>query len=166
MNKKIILSFLVLSAATAAGTAQAVTASTTFPVTALVLTSCAVSATPLAFASYDPAASSTIDAANSLLVTCTTGVAYTVGLSVGVGTGATVATRKMTNVASAGNLLTYSLYSDAGRSSLWGNTVGTDTLAATATATPNTIAVYGRVFAGQNVPAGAYSDTVTVTVNY
>ncbi|WBY09758.1 spore coat protein U domain-containing protein [Sphingomonas sp. 7/4-4] len=29
-----------------------------------------------------------------------------------------------------------------------------------------TITVYGRIRAGQNVPAGSYSDTIIVTVTY
>ena len=43
-------------------------------------------------------------------------------------------------------------------------TAGIDTVAASARATPDTIRVHGRVVAGQIVAAGAYADTVTITV--
>lgn len=162
MRREIILSLAALTA-TAAGTAQAATATSTFAVSAAVLTSCQVTATPLAFGAYDPAAGSAIDAANSLVVTCTTGTPYTVGLNAGAGAGATVAIRKMNN---GPDLLNYSIYSDAARTSIWGATVGTNTFAATAGVLPATIPVYGRVFAGQNVTAGAYTDLINVTVNY
>jgi spore coat protein U-like protein len=31
---------------------------------------------------------------------------------------------------------------------------------------PANIPVYGRIAAGQSVPAGTYSDTVTITLNF
>lgn len=160
MIKAIILT---LTAVTATGAAQAVTAVSTLAVTASVLTSCLVTATPLAFGPYDPAVGSAIDAANALQVTCTTGTAFTVGLNAGAGAGATEAIRKMNN---GTNLLNYSLYSNAARTALWGATVGTNTLAAIASEVPASIPVYGRIFAGQNVSAGNYTDLVNVTVNY
>ncbi|MBC7454543.1 MAG: spore coat protein U domain-containing protein [Massilia sp.] len=132
-------------------------------VAASVLTSCLVTATSPSFGAYDPVANSAIDAANSLQVTCTIGTLYTVGLNVGAGTGATVATRKMSNGI---NLLNYSLYSNAARTLLWGATVGIDTVAVTAGAVSTTLPVYGRIFAGQNVSPGNYTDLVNVTVNY
>ncbi|MFK4871881.1 spore coat protein U domain-containing protein [Novosphingobium sp. ZW T3_23] len=57
--------------------------------------------------------------------------------------------------------------SDINHTTNWGNTPGTDTpTAISATAVPSVLNVYGRIGASQNVPAGAYSDSVTVTVNY
>uniref|UniRef100_UPI003A83F117 Csu type fimbrial protein n=1 Tax=Sphingomonas sp. GlSt437 TaxID=3389970 RepID=UPI003A83F117 len=118
----------------------------------------------MAFGSYDPTSAVPLDASTTLLVTCTTGTVYTVALGVGGGTGATVAVRKMRNGA---NELHYALYQDSARTTLWGNTPGTDTpAAATASVTPATLTVYGRVAASQNVPAGTYTDAVTVTVTY
>ncbi len=64
------------------------------------------------------------------------------------------------------NLLNYTLYSNAGRSTVWGQTVGTDTQAATATGLPIGYTIYGQIPAQQTVPAGAYADSVTVTVTY
>lgn len=143
--------------------AQAATATTTFPVTATVIKACIVTATPLAFGNYDPTAASPTDATSTLSVLCTVGTAYTVGLSQGTASGATVTTRKMANGA---NLLNYALYQENGHTTNWGNTAGTDTVAATAPVGATTMTVYGRIAAGQNVPIGSYSDTITVNVVY
>jgi spore coat protein U-like protein len=66
---------------------------------------------------------------------------------------------------SRSNRLSYFLYSDAGWTTVWANTVGTG-VAHTGTATATAITVYGQVTAGQNVPAGSYSDTVVATVTF
>jgi spore coat protein U-like protein len=88
---------------------------------------------------------------------------YNIGLDAGTGSGATVAVRKMSN---GGNTVNYSLYSDSGRSTVWGNTVGTDTVAATGNGTSQSYTVYGRVPAQTTPAAATYTDTITVTVTY
>lgn len=144
--------------------ASAQTATTTFPVTATVLTSCSVTANPLAFGSYNPTAATPLDATTTLSVLCTVGTSFTVGLNAGTAPAATVTTRQMSN---GTNRLNYALYQEAGRTTNWGNTPGTNTPApTTAPIAASSLTVYGRVPAGQNVPAGNYTDTITVTVNY
>ena len=63
-------------------------------------------------------------------------------------------------------IVNYSLYSDSGRTTVWGNTVGTDTVAATGSGASQSYTVYGRVTAQTTPAPGTYSDTVTVTVTY
>ncbi len=65
------------------------------------------------------------------------------------------------------------LFTDAARTTNWGQTIGTDTVTGTGAgfAVANAVAlnVYGRVpdtVANQSVPAGNYTDTVTVTVTW
>jgi len=153
-----------MAAGLGASNARAATTTTTFPVTATVLKACAVNANPLAFGTYDPTAATPLDATTTLSVLCTVGTSFTVGLNAGTATGATVTSRKMT---SGANTLNYALFQEAARTNNWGNTPGTDTPPAiTAPVLASTLTVYGRIAAGQNVPAGAYTDTVTVTVNY
>ena len=136
----------------------------TFQVSATVIPACIVTANPLSFGSYDPTATTNLDATTTLSVTCTIGTSFRVGLDAGASSGATVSARKMT---SGSNALAYALYQDSTRATNWGNTPGTDTPpAATAPATPSILTVYGRVPMNQNVTAGAYTDTVTVTVTY
>lgn len=144
--------------------ARSATATTTFPVSATVLKVCIVSANSLDFASYDPTSPTNLDQSTTLSVLCTVGTSFTVGLNAGATSGATVTTRKMAN---GSDRLNYALYQETARTNNWGNTPGTDTPAAiVAPTTASTLTVYGRVPAGQNVPIGTYTDTVTVTVNY
>lgn len=98
----------------------------------------------------------------SLTVACTKGAVTTIGLNLGAN--ASGSTRRMTG---AGDYLTYELYKDSARTLVWGNSGGDllDTGTAPSKA-PRTFTVYGRVPAGQDVPAGAYVDTVTATVNF
>ncbi len=160
-NKQLCLLALLLPLA---GVAEAGTAQTTMGVSATVQNSCMASATPLAFGNYDPVIATPNTATSSITVTCTTGTSFVVGLNPGTAAGATVTTRQMSNAAQR---LNYSLFSDVGRTTNWGNTAGVDTPAAvTATGTASVITVYGRIAAQQNVPAGPYSDTVTITVTY
>ncbi len=143
--------------------ASAATDSTTFQVTATVVSSCDVSATSLSFGAYDPVATAPLDGAATINVRCTNGTSYVVALDEGVGASATISERRMTNGAQT---LTYALYQDAGRSTLWGETSGTDTVAATGTGAVQAHAMYGRAPAQQTATAGGYSDTITVTVTY
>jgi spore coat protein U-like protein len=150
---------LVLGLATQPAVAATVT--TTFGVTATVQATCLVSAASLAFGTYTGAV---VDTASTVSVTCTNTTPYNVGLSVGLATGATVTTRKMTGPASA--LLSYSLFSDSSRTLNWGQTIGTDTVTGTGNGAAQAISVFGRLTAGQFVAPGAYTDTITATVTY
>lgn len=135
-----------------------------FEVTATVVASCEVTASDLAFGAYDPVAASHLDADTSLSVTCTNGTPYHVGLSLGDGAGASMATRRMTK-SGASATLNYVLYQDDQRSVLWGAS-GADRLAGTGDGTPDTIDVYGRIPMQQAAPSGSYDDTIVVTVSW
>ncbi len=132
-------------------------------VSATVINACSVTSGTLAFGSYSTLNSSPTNATASISVTCTLSVPYNVGLDAGTGTGATVAARKMTNGAST---LTYSIYQDSGHTTVWGNTIGTNTVTGTGTGLLQTLTAYGQIPASQVVLALAYTDTVTVTVTY
>jgi spore coat protein U-like protein len=138
------------------------TDSTSFTVTATVLAGCNLTATDLDFGTVG-VLSSNVDAASTVSVTCSNGTPYNVGLNAGTGAGATVANRKMT---SGGNTVSYSLYTDSARTTVWGNTVGTDTVAGTGTGTSQALTVYGRVPSQTTPPPSTYSDTIIVTVTY
>ena len=146
-----------------ASIALAATTTSTFTAQIALTASCAInSASTLNFGSQG-VLTANVDQTSTLQVQCTNTTPYNIGLDAGTGSGATVATRKMT---SGGNTVSYTLYSDSGRTTVWGNTVGTDTVAATGNGSGQSYTVYGRV-AAQTTPApGTYSDTVTVTVTY
>lgn len=156
-----ILSAVVLAGASAA---QAASTATTFTVTTTVIDVCAVSASNLGFGNYSPIGGSALDGTSTISVTCTLGTAYNVRLDQGAN-GASVTDRLMLRD-SGSETLPYYLYRDAGRTQNWGVTDNTDTLSSTGTGVSQGHTVYGRIPAAGNVPAGSYSDTVNVTVNY
>jgi spore coat protein U-like protein len=100
---------------------------------------------------------------STVQVQCTNTTPFNIGLNAGTATGATVTTRKMT---SGSNTINYSLFRDAGMTSNWGQTVGTDTVSSTGTGAVQSFTVYGQVPAQSTPAPGAYSDTITVTVTY
>ena len=100
----------------------------TFTVQVTVTSSCVInSASTLNFGSQG-VLTAAVDNTSTVQVQCTNTTPYNIGLDAGAGSGATVAARKMTNGSAT---VTYSLYTDAGRTTVWGNTIGTDTVAAT-----------------------------------
>jgi spore coat protein U-like protein len=141
----------------------AATTTSTFTVQVTIAASCTInSASTLNFGSQGVLIAN-VDQTSTLQVQCTNTTPYNIGLDAGTGSGATVAVRKLTNGAATVN---YSLYSDSGRTTVWGNTIGTNTVAATGNGAAQSYTVYGRVTA-QTTPAPAvYTDTITVTVTY
>lgn len=164
---RLLAGSLLLAAAVAAPPAIAATATGTLNTSATVTSNCTVSTTAVAFGDVDVTSGSNVDGTGGISVTCTSGTAWTATADAGSGTGATLATRNMTK---GTDLLNYILYTDSARSSVWGDgvTVGADgKFTGTATGSAQASTIYGRVPAGQtSLPAGAYSDTVTVTVTY
>ena len=154
----------------AAGSAWAANpATTTFQVTATVLKACTVAATALAFGNYTPTAGPVTNS-STISVACTKTSPYTVTLNGGRTAGGTIAQRLMSN---GTQTLQYNLYTTNGYATLLGD--GTTAGSANVTGTggglsaATTITVYGRLpdsAANQAVPAGNYTDTITVSVAY
>ena len=144
---------------------SAATVTASMPVSATVSNNCTITTNPIDFGSYDPVvtnASATLDAAGAVIIACTKGAVTTLGLDTGAN--AAGGTRQL---ASAGNLLTYELYQDSSRSTVWGNSGAALYNSGTAPSkNARTFPVYGRVSAGQDVPAGSYTDSVVATVNF
>jgi spore coat protein U-like protein len=141
----------------------AVTTTTTFTATITLNATCVInSATTLTFAPQG-VLTANVPAQSNIFVQCTTTTPFNIGLDAGTGTGATVAVRKLT---SGGSTVNYSLYSDSGHTTVWGNTVSTDTVADTGDGTSKQYTVYGLVPAQTTPAPGVYNDTVTVTVTY
>lgn len=146
------------------------TPTTTMQARAVISPICAVAAnSTLAFGNYDPTAASPTDATATIDFRCTSTSIFDIGL------GGTVGARTMTGP--GGDTLSYELYQDVGRTVTWGNAQDTSTIAADDAAdttgngistlnTAQTRTVYGRIPAGQDVNAGSYSNTVTITIYY
>ena len=145
--------------------AYAATATGVMTVTATITSTCSVGASSLAFTSATSAAiaAGNVDAIGTVSVNCTTGSPYTIGLDAGTGVGATIASRKM----SAGTLLlSYTVYTSAARTTVWGDGTGAEKVSGIGNGAAQSISAYGRIFAGQVVPAAAYADTDNVTITY
>lgn len=156
--------FLVLGALlTSSGTALAATATTTFTVQMTITSTCIInSASTLNFGSTG-VLTTNVPGTSTIQVQCTNTTPYTIGLDAGTGVGATVAARKMTN---GGNTITYSLYQDSGHLTVWGDTIGVNTVAGTGDGSAQGFTVNGLVPAQTTPAAGLYTDTITVTVTY
>ena len=149
------------------GGAQAASpASTTFGVSASVAANCLVTANNIAFGNYDGTAARS--ASQDLKVRCTNTLPYTVKLSSG---GGSFAQRLLS---SGSNTLQYNLFTDAGHTSIWGDGVGgTFSVpgigAGLSASKEQTHTIFGSLpnsAANQDAPAGNYTDTITVTVEY
>lgn len=155
--------------------AYAGTATGSLGVTATVSANCIIDSgsLTLAFGAYDPVQANLSTAATGstgLTVYCTKGATPT---SIDLSDGANVSggVRRMAN---GTDYLEYDLYKDSGRTSRWGagatNGLVPDVSASATTALTvggSAINIYGKIPAGQNtVPAGTYSDTVNITVNF
>lgn len=120
---------------------------------------CSVSTVGLNFGNYDVFSTLDNDITGTINVSCQTSTSYSISLSSG---GGTYASRTMM---SAGNLLSYNLYIDPTRLTIWGDgSAATGTVSNTGITGSST--VYGRIPARQNAVVGIYADIVTVTVTF
>lgn len=146
-----------------AGRADAATATSSFSVQLTITAQCTiVSTSTLAFGT-NGVINANIDQQGGVNVQCTNTTPYNIGLDAGAN-GGTTTTRLMKG--STNETIQYKLYSNAGRTTNWGNTVGTDTVAGTGNGNSQPFTIYGRVPPQTTPTPGVYSDTVTVTVTY
>ncbi|MBP0598068.1 spore coat U domain-containing protein [Herbaspirillum sp. LeCh32-8] len=160
-NRFVCASIAAVVLASSAPASFAATATSSLTISASVVASCTVLGSAIAFGNYTQ---TVVNQTGSITVLCTNGTTYNVGLDAGTGTGSTTSSRKMS--ATGGGTLNYALYRDSARSNNWGSTIGTDTQAGTGSGLTQTLTVYGQIPASQTPLAGAYSDTVTVTLTY
>lgn len=137
-------------------------------VTASVQTSCQITGGTLAFGVYDTIGGAAVDASTSVSVECTAGTIATITLGQGdhadTGSSDSAPLRRMSNGVSS--YLSYFLFSNSERDLVWANTAGTGVEYSASNANAANLTVYGRLSAGQDVPAGSYSDTVVATVTF
>ena len=163
--KKIAKYLLIVALPLAGNAVYAVTSTGVLPISATVIDSCIVAATPIAFGSYNSTSAAPLDISGTVTTLCSNGTSYGVSMNAGTGVGATLTTRKMTAI--SGTTLNYGTFTDAAHTSTWGDgTGGTATVTGIGTGLPQVANAYGRVFPGQTSSTGAYADTITVTVTY
>lgn len=133
-----------------------------FQASASVASRCQIgTASDMNFGSAPSNFAANIDQLSTITMTCTRNTAWQVGLD--NGQNALGTTRRM---AGAAGYVAYELYRNNARNQRWGTTVNTDTLTGSGTGVAQGLTVYGRVAPQAPMPAGAYSDKITVTVTY
>lgn len=168
MNRLFLLALLLALGRVFAGTANGATYSSVLDVSTSVIIACNVSTVSIAFPDYEGPAP--VYTNGDVTVTCTLGTVYKIALDAGLNYNGGL--RNVFNGAS-GDQLKYFLYKDAGRSIEFGDGdyAGTypsgSSLSDTGSGLAQPHPVYGRL--GPSLiskQAGAYSDTVNVTVYY
>ena len=155
-------------AAVVATPALAATATNTMPVSVNVINSCTVAATPMAFGAPTAIGGANVDTTSTISLVCTNGAAYDVALDNGLN--AASGQRYMSNGATTPVKIPYNIYKDSAHASAWGSTSGTGGNTSSGVAGISgavTLTAYGRIpSTATSVGAGAYIDTVTVTVTF
>lgn len=147
----------------AIGSAQ--TATTNLTVSAVVQAACSIDAAALNFGTYNNP-NVDLDQNTTITVRCTQGASFWVGLGAGLNA---AATRQMTD---GTNFLGYELYrsaADRTANTVWDNAdpgAALHVAAGLAGYQAYSVDLFGRIPANQWVPAGNYSDTVVMTVNF
>lgn len=138
------------------------------PGAAQAITCSVVDTTPVSFGAYDVFSTSPVDTAGDVTLHCTSvGTTDVIVVEMSEGGGASFAPRALAKA--GGGELEYNLYQNAGRSIVWGDGSGSTSVLGPYTPpddADDTLTIYGRVPANQDVESGTYSDTVTVTINY
>ena len=139
------------------------------------VSSCTVSATGPAFGTYTPMQGTALPSTGTVTTVCVvTSHSNTITISLSPGHSGNFIARQMTTVAGGTTYtLNYNLYQDAADSIVWGDGTGgsqIETVTLKRHGNNNTITtnltVYGAVPPTQDPAPGAYTDVITVTVNF
>lgn len=144
------------------------TAQTSFLVTLLLQANCTISATALDFGTQGVLAAA-VQGQSTVNVTCTNTTPFNIGLDGGNVAGSTVAARLLggAGAGNAGVTIPFQLYSNSGRTTVWGNTQATNTVGGVGTGAAVPFPVYGQIPAQATTPApGNYQASITATVYF
>lgn len=145
------------------GAAHAGTATGSLPVSAIILENCTVLATPMVFAP-PLGGTAAVDSTSTITLACTPNADFDIALNSGANAVSGARNMKLTTGA---DLLPYEIYQDASHTQIWGSSASVNTQTGTAPLGVATFTAYGRIAANRpSVSAGAYADTVTVTVTF
>lgn len=144
----------------------------TVNVTAIVSGNCRIQSTSdVAFGAYSTVGSGVQQATGTVRLQCSRGSPI-ISLDLDLGSNASGSARRMRN---GTDFITYELYKPSGinpgdacaYTSVWGSGPVNGLVPTPSTnSAPRTYNVCGQTIQGQNVGPGAYTDTVTVTVNF
>ena len=139
-----------------ADVASAASATGNLTVSANVPPVCTItSMSDINFGDYNPASGTVKDGEGSFTFSCLGGTNYSIHIA---------GARQMSGALA--NDIEYELYADSGRANIWPSAKPSSENGVTPNADPITRHVYGRIPAGQYVPAGSYMNMVSVVVDF
>ncbi len=122
---------------------------------------CIINVTGVNFGSYDVFSNVALDSVGNIDINCLNGVGYNITFSAGNGT------YEQRVMSSGAHSLNYNLFNTANRTLVWGDaTNGSFAVSGSGTGDAINHVIYGLIPPHQNVPAGNYSDTITVMITF
>ena len=153
------------------GLAHAAQVSATMAVTATMVGSCTIGATPMRFPAYYGSVDVTSTA--TVISNCTSGQNYMVHLDAGNHFSGAIRHVSEGGLVGGPNQISYQLYQGATTTTPWGdagNAGGVTniwpSMNMNGTGLDQVTTVTGKLFGGANVPVGSYSDVINITVTY
>ena len=122
---------------------------------------CIINVTGVNFGAYHVFSNVALDSAGNIDINCPNGVGYNITLSAGNGI------YEQRILSSGAYSLNYNLYTAADRAFVWGDaSSGSASVSGSGIGAPVNHVVYARTPPNQNVPAGVYSDTISIMINF
>jgi len=115
----------------------------------------------IAFGQYNLFATTPTDAAGSIGYSCSATPGPVISLSPGAS-----GTFNMRTMLLGSSTLQYNVYVDATCKTIFGDGTGATAVFNAANSRWQVVTFYGRIFPGQTVPAGTYSDSLVATLNF
>ena len=129
---------------------------------------CSVSATPVSFGSYDTFSPSPTDTTGSVIVTCDEQQPPRVIAAISQSASSGTFSPRWMHLATGSDVLEYNIYTNKQYTKIWGDSSGNTYTESSAVKEnkPWVSTLYARIPAGQDVSAGSYNDTLTVTITW
>lgn len=128
---------------------------------------CNVAATNINFGTYDVFSNSPRDSTGTVSVDCDEAPPPIVTIRIGPSFNSGGFNPRQMRHTTSPDRFNYNLFTDPAMSVIWGDgTQGATVSRKVTKGKPEIVTVYGRLFAGQDVSVGTYSDTVSVTITW
>ncbi len=106
------------------------------------------------------------DSESAMTVTCDSFSPSVVSVGIGISSTSNSINPRQMRHTSGTDVLSYNLFVNPSRTAIWGDDISGSALLLNNINdnVPRVLPIYGRIFPGQDVSAGAYSDVVTITI--